>query len=115
MSLADLGDEAFICLPTSSGLRRILDQATTAAGSSARVPFEVATLARIRDLASHGLGVAVLARSVALGPGPPVAVHSLAPEPLYRPIGLIHRQDRPLTPAAAACRDLLAQWPARSQ
>lgn len=109
VSLGALRDEPFICLPPDTGLRRILDDAATAAGFTPRVPFEATTLRRIRELASHGLGVALLARSVATSPGAPVGIHSAHP-PIHRPIGLIHHADRHLTPAADACRELLAEW-----
>lgn len=110
VALSALADEPFICLPPDSGLRRILDDAAAAAGCAVRVPFESTNLGRIRDLAGHGLGVALLARSVAQGPGPPVAIHSLAPTPLHRSVGLLQHGKRPLSPAAEACRDSLLQW-----
>lgn len=108
-----LRDEAFICLPPDSGLRAILDRATATAGFTPRVPFESTNLHRIRELVSHGLGVALLARSVAESPGLPVTVHSVHPEPIHRAVGLLHRHDRPLPPAAEACRVFLATWAAR--
>ncbi len=110
VSLAALRDEPFICLPADSGLRRLLDEAAARAGFTPRVPFEATTLSRIRALAGHGLGVALLARSVATAPGPPVAVHSVHPHPVHRAVGLIRRRDRALAPAAGACRELLAEW-----
>lgn len=104
-------DEPFVCLPAGSGLRGILDRAAAAAGFTPRVLFESPNLARLRELVAHGLGVALLARSIAGGPGPPVAVHGLLPAPLQRPVGLLHHRERGLPPAAAACRRYLAHRP----
>ncbi|MGI8622922.1 MAG: LysR family transcriptional regulator [Solirubrobacteraceae bacterium] len=111
LDLAQLRDEPFVCLPPDTGLRAILDDAAAHAGFAPRVPFEATTLRRIRELAAHGLGVALLARSVAAEPGPPVAVHPVDP-PVHRAIGLIHHTGRRLTPAANACHELLAGWTA---
>ncbi|MEU4219237.1 LysR family transcriptional regulator [Actinoplanes sp. NPDC026623] len=101
---ADLGTESFVCLSAASGLRAILDDAATRAGFQARVPFEAHSPASVRELVGAGLGVALLARSAAVAPGPAVAVRSLRPAPLHPPIGLIHHRDRRLSAAARACR-----------
>jgi DNA-binding transcriptional LysR family regulator len=57
----------------------------------------------VRELAAHGLGVALMARSAAQGPGSPVAVHGVHPE-MRRAVALIHRADRTLPAAADAFR-----------
>ncbi|TQM45649.1 LysR family transcriptional regulator [Pseudonocardia cypriaca] len=110
LPLAALRDEPFVCLPADSGLRAILDRLAGEAGFTPRVPFESSHLHRLRDLAAHGLGVALVARSVAEAPGPPVAVHSVDPGPQLRPVGLLHRTDVALGAAAEACRAFLAGW-----
>jgi LysR family transcriptional activator of glutamate synthase operon len=106
---AALRDDPFVCLPADSGLRAILDRLAGAAGFTPRVQFESTNLPRLRDLVAHGLGVALLARSVAEAPGPALAVHTVAPEPMWRPVGLLHHRDRPPGPAARACRALLLE------
>ena len=111
LSMADLRTELFVSFPRPSGLRRILEDATDAAGFTPQVPFESTSLERIRGLVGAGLGIALLARSVAESSGPPVTVHALDPTPIHRAIGLIHRADRTLPPAADACRELIARWP----
>ena len=105
LDLGALRADAFVCLPVGTGLRGVLDRHAAAAGFTPHVPFETTSLPRLRDLVAHGLGVALVARSVAEAPGPPVVVHPVAPEPLLRPVGLLHRE--PLGPAAAACRAFL--------
>jgi DNA-binding transcriptional LysR family regulator len=102
-----LRDEPFVCLPADSGLRGILDRLADEAGFSPTVPFDATNLAQLRDLVAHGLGVALLARSVAEAPGPPVSVHAVRPNPVWRPVGLLHHRDRPLGAAAHACREFL--------
>jgi DNA-binding transcriptional LysR family regulator len=112
LPLAALRDEPFVCLPADSGLRAILDRLAAEAGFTPRVPFESSHLPRLRDLAAHGLGVALVARSVAEAPGPPLAVHTVDPGPQLRPVGLLHRTDVALGAAAEACRTFLARWTA---
>jgi len=104
VTMAGLVDAPFVCLPADSGLRALLDAACAQVGFVPRVQFEASTLTRVRELAAHGLGTALVARSVAEGPGSPVAVHPVAPE-VRRCVGLIHRADRTLTAAAVACRE----------
>ncbi len=99
--LDDLADEPFACLPAGSGLRSLLDDACGRAGFVPRVQFEASNLSRVRELAAHGLGVALMARSAADGPGDPVAVHAVTPE-VRRSVALIHRADRTVGAAAAA-------------
>jgi len=105
LDLAALRADPFVCLPAGTGLRGLLDRHATAAGFTPHVPFETTSLPRLRDLVAHGLGVALVARSVAEAPGPPLVVHAVAPQPIQRPVALMHRP--PLAPAAAACRAFL--------
>lgn len=105
LDLAALRADPFVCLPAGTGLRGLLERRAAAAGFTPHVPFETTSLPRLRDLVAHGLGVALVARSVAEAAGPPVVVHAVAPESIRRPVALMHRP--PLAPAAAACRTFL--------
>lgn len=107
LDLAVLRDEPFVCLPADSGLRGILHRLADAAGFTPHVPFETTNLPQLRDLVAHGLGVALVARSVAEGPGRPVVVHAVAPERVWRPVGVLHHGGRALSPAARRCREFL--------
>lgn len=109
VELASCAERPFVSFPVGTGLRRILDEAGAAAGFTPKVPFETTSLTRMRGLVSHGLGVALLAESVAGGNGPAVQAHELT-EPIDRAIAVIHRRDRPLDPAARACLQHLLQW-----
>lgn len=110
LGLAELREEPFVSFPPGTGLRRILDDAAHAAGFTPKVPFETTSLARIRGMVGNGLGVALVAESVARAAGPPVRIHTLEPNPIHRSIALIHRDQPALGPAARACRQLLVQW-----
>lgn len=107
LGVGALRDDPFVCLPADSGLRGILDRLADAAGFTPHVPFETTNLPQLRDLAAHGLGVALVARSVAEAPGPPVVIHAIDPGPVWRPVGVLHHRARPLPAAARACLDLL--------
>jgi LysR family transcriptional regulator, transcription activator of glutamate synthase operon len=109
VALAAAGDEPFVCLPADSRLRAILTAAAAAEGFVPHVEFETYSPASIRDLVSAGLGVALLARSAAEGPGPAIGVCELARAPEHPSIGLISVRGRPLTPAARAFAGHLAQ------
>lgn len=113
LPLAALRDEPFVCMPADSGLRAILDRLTGEAGFTPTVSFESTHLPRLRDLVAHGLGVGLLARSVADAPGPAVAAHRVDPGPVWRPVGLYHAADPPLGAAAEACRAFLVGWAGR--
>jgi LysR family transcriptional activator of glutamate synthase operon len=108
ISLEQVKGEPFVCLPAGSGLHLLLLATAATAGFVPDVRFETHTPDSIRALVSAGLGVAVLARSVAGGLGPPVSVHELEPEAVHPPIGLIHHRDHRLSPAAQTCRRHLA-------
>jgi DNA-binding transcriptional LysR family regulator len=89
-----LATEPFVAMPETSDLRRILTGLATSAGFTPEVRFESTDTRRMRDLTAAGLGVTLLARSVAEAPGSPVAVLPLAPQPLFRPLCLVSKQGR---------------------
>jgi DNA-binding transcriptional LysR family regulator len=107
----DLGaarDESFVCLPAGSGLHDILTKAAAEADFVPRIEFETYSPASIRDLVSAGLGVALVAGSVARAAGPPVESSPLL-HLSHPPIGLITIDGRSLTPAAEAFCDFLCR------
>ncbi|MBA3411495.1 MAG: LysR family transcriptional regulator substrate-binding protein [Geodermatophilaceae bacterium] len=108
VSFAALRDERFVSFPPGTGLRRILDTAAAPADFVPHVPYESTSLTQIRDLVSHGLGIAIVPGSVATAPGRPVITHSVQPDPIRRAIALTHRRDPSLPASAQACRDLLS-------
>ena len=65
LSLRELCEHPLISLPVGTGLRSRLDNACAAAGLRPRVAFEATSPLELAELARHGLGVAILPRSMA--------------------------------------------------
>jgi LysR family transcriptional activator of glutamate synthase operon len=91
-ALRGYAEEPFTCLPPGSGLHAILTEAAAAEGFTPRVEFEADTPQDVRALVSAGLGVALLAESLARAPGPPVEVVELRRAPKHPPLGVIRRR-----------------------
>ncbi len=102
--LADVRAEPFVCLAQGSGLRRILEHACKAAGYEPRVTIEVGSPQQIRDYVAAGLGVGLIAASLAAGPGASVQIVQLTPPPRHPPLGIITATDP--SPAARAMLDI---------
>ena len=66
----------------------------------------------VRALVSKGMGVAVIPRSAAEQPGPPIELRPIGPEPFTWPVALVWRATRRQPPAAKA---LLALAIARAE
>ncbi len=106
LRMADLADEPFISFRTGARLRELLESAGHQAAFEPRVTLESNESQRIRRLVSRGLGVAILPRSDAEGPGAEVAVVALTEPQLERDITLAWREGRRHAPAAAEFLDL---------
>jgi DNA-binding transcriptional LysR family regulator len=65
--------------------------------------------AAIRALAAQGFGVAVLPRSFAEFPGPPLSIRSLRPA-IHLPVVLLWRERRSQPPATRAFLDFVADY-----
>jgi len=104
--MAELADEPFISFREGARLRELLVWAGHRSGFEPRVTLESNESHRIRRLVSRGLGVAILPRSDADGPGADVAVAKLVEPTLSRDITLAWREGRRHAPAAAAFLDL---------
>jgi DNA-binding transcriptional LysR family regulator len=102
LRLRDLSRESFISFREGARLRELLDSAGRRAGFEPRITLESNESRRIRSLVSRGLGVAILPRSDAAGPGSLVAVCDLVEPSLTRDITLASRAERHPSPAAAA-------------
>ncbi len=104
--MAELADEQFISFREGARLRELLFAAGRQARFEPRVTLESNESQRIRRLVARGLGVAILPRSDAEGPGADVAVVPLVEPALRRDITLAWREGRRHAPAAAAFLDL---------
>lgn len=106
LRMADLADEPFVSFRAGARLRELLMSAGREAAFEPRVTLESNESQRIRRLVSRGLGVAILPRSDAEGPGAEVAVATLTEPRLERDITLAWREGRRHAPAAAEFLDL---------
>jgi LysR family transcriptional activator of glutamate synthase operon len=116
--MRDLADEQFISYREGSRLRELLEAAGHEAGFVPQVKLESNESQRIRRLVARGMGVAILPRSDAEGPGDDIAVLPLTEPSLRRDITLAWRADRRHAPAAVAflelARETFAQAPTRA-
>jgi DNA-binding transcriptional LysR family regulator len=99
--MAELADENFISYREGSRLRELLVSAGREAGYEPHVTLESNESQRIRQLVARGLGVAILPRSDAEGPGAEIAAVTLIAPGLTRDITLAWRSGRRHAPAAA--------------
>lgn len=104
--MAELADEQFISFRAGARLRELLVSAGRHAGFEPRVALESNESQRVRRLVARGLGVAILPRSDAEGPGADVAVATLVEPSLTRDITLAWREERRHGPAAAEFLEL---------
>jgi DNA-binding transcriptional LysR family regulator len=104
--IAELADDEFISFREGSRLRELLVSAGRQAGFEPRVKLESNESQRIRRLVARGLGVAILPRSDAEGPGADVALATLIQPALTRDITLAWREGRRQAPAAAEFLEL---------
>lgn len=106
VGMAELSDDEFIGYREGARLRELLIYAGRDAGFEPRVKLESNESQRIRRLVARGLGVAILPRSDADGPGADVAVATLTDPALSRDITLAWREERRHAPAAAEFLEL---------
>jgi DNA-binding transcriptional LysR family regulator len=96
----ELAGEDLIAYRENSALRRRLERRMAQRGLAPRNAFICTEMAAVRALVSKGLGLAVIPRSVAEQPGPPIALRPIGPEDFTWPVALIWRAAR-RQPAAA--------------
>lgn len=99
--MAELSDQEFISFRQGARLRELLVSAARQAGFEPHVTVESNESQRVRRLVALGLGVAILPRSDAEGPGADVAVATLSEPELSRDVTLAWRGGRRHAPAAA--------------
>ena len=106
LRLAEVSDQPFICLRTSTELRRQSDEMCTQAGFQPRVAFESDDLQTIRGFVAAGLGVAIVpaAHEDSQGWSPALAMVKIADQRAAREIGLVWSAERRLLPSATLFR-----------
>ncbi|WP_405142078.1 LysR family transcriptional regulator [Sphaerisporangium sp. NBC_01403] len=111
VAAAGLAGERFVDFPPGYGLREQVDHGFAEAGVARRVAFEVVRVEEMVRFAAHGLGVAVLPRSIARSAArraPRPRVLEITGADLRRTVALVHRHDGPESPAARAFFSLAA-------
>jgi DNA-binding transcriptional LysR family regulator len=104
LPVAELDGEPLIAFADGSSVRRLVDRAYADAGAAPRIALEGTDLALVRALVAQGIGLAILPRTFAELPGPPITLRPLEPE-LEMTVALWWRRDRHLSPAARAFQE----------
>jgi DNA-binding transcriptional LysR family regulator len=102
ITLRALGQRKLISLPLGTGMRNCLDEACTAAGLRPHIAFEASDPVTLAQLASRGLGVAILPKAFAETQHLPLHAISIIGPPLRSRLELAWRADGPISPAARA-------------
>lgn len=106
VSLSMIADQAFVDFEPNWGVRVLVDRAFSAAHLERHSAFELNDVPTLLDLVSHGLGVAVLPRFVAID-APGVTCVPLQPSAGMWQLMLARRDRHPLGPAARALLGLI--------
>ena len=102
ITFQELASEDLIAYRDNSALRRRLERTMAGLGLEPRNAFVCTEMAAVRALTSKGLGVAVIPRSAAEQPGPPIELRPIGPERLTWPVALVWRAGRRQTAAGKA-------------
>jgi DNA-binding transcriptional LysR family regulator len=110
-----LAAEDLIAYRENSAIRRRLESKMAERGLEPRNAFICTEMAAVRALASRGLGIAVMPRSVAEQEGPPIELRPFAPERLTWPVALVWRAGRRQSPAGKAFLKVALDYAQRSK
>jgi DNA-binding transcriptional LysR family regulator len=102
LRIADLRKERLIAFSEGATIRAAVQRAARDCGFEPQIAFETREVARMRALVAAGLGVAVLPRSDAEAPGPPVRIATLRAPTFTHRISLCWRTGKRHAPAARA-------------
>ncbi|MFJ9852740.1 LysR family transcriptional regulator [Streptomyces sp. NPDC101150] len=102
VSLGTLRDRDLICLPRGTGLRSRLDEACAAAGFTPRIAFEASDPDVLAQLASLGLGAAILPGAFAKARPEPLRVIAVDGPALRGRLAFAWRAGGPSSPAGRA-------------
>nr|WP_042188744.1 LysR family transcriptional regulator [Kibdelosporangium sp. MJ126-NF4]CEL18428.1 putative LysR-family transcriptional regulator [Kibdelosporangium sp. MJ126-NF4]CTQ97911.1 putative LysR-family transcriptional regulator [Kibdelosporangium sp. MJ126-NF4] len=105
--LRDLADETVLCLPVGTGIRTALDQSCARRGVTVTVDIDATSPETLLGLTARGLGVAVLAESVAAGSG--LAATPIQDAEVTAGLGLVTR-DGALPPAPRLLHATLSEY-----
>jgi DNA-binding transcriptional LysR family regulator len=115
ITLRALAQRKLISLPLGTGMRTCLDQACAAAGVRPHILFEASDPVTLAQLASRGLGVAILPKAFAEAQPIPLCAVRITRPRLRSGLELAWRAAGPISPAARAlithARNSLARSP----
>jgi DNA-binding transcriptional LysR family regulator len=114
VTFEELAAQDLIAYRENSALLRRLESRLAPRGLEARKAFVCTEMGAVRTLASKGLGVAMLPRSIAEEPGPPLELRPIGPEPLTWPVALVWRVARRQTPAGKAFLKVALEYAERT-
>jgi LysR family transcriptional activator of glutamate synthase operon len=112
LRVTDLEAQTVVSFRHGATIRRRLDEAAARAGFELRVAFETNEVVRMRALAAAGLAIAILPRTDAEQPGPPVAAVPFDEPGFRHTVYMCARAGRHHSPAARALIDLTPAAPA---
>jgi DNA-binding transcriptional LysR family regulator len=115
ITFEELAREELIAYRDNSALRRRLERAMAELDLEPHNAFVCTEMGAVRGLTSKGLGVAVIPRSAAEQPGPPIELRSIGPERLTWPIALVWRVARRQTPAGKAFIAVALEYSKRTE
>jgi LysR family transcriptional regulator, transcription activator of glutamate synthase operon len=101
IGVADLESCSIVAPRHGSTIKAAVDDLFARSGKQLRVSLESADPFLLRCLVGGGFGVGILPRSLTRREGPPIEVRSLRPA-LRLPVALLWREQRHISPAAAA-------------
>lgn len=108
VAMTEVAEERFILFPEGFELREALLSACRKAGFVPRVVLDGGEVATVLPLVVSGIGVALVPLlSIADTPG--IVPLRISDQQLERQLGLVWRNDRSLSPAARALREVLRQ------
>ena len=109
VTTADLDQVAFVTFPENAPTRQALDRFFEKHRVRPRIVMEMEHIATIKNAVEVGLGVSIVpVHAVVIeGKRGTLRVLPIDDEPLYRPLGILHRRGYSLSPAAQKLVDLL--------
>ncbi|HTZ43315.1 MAG TPA: LysR substrate-binding domain-containing protein [Jatrophihabitans sp.] len=102
VSLSELASQPLICMPTGTGTRAALERALKEIGLEPQVKFQANDPQILIELATRGLGVAILPEPIARRHAGDVRILEIKDPYLDARVELAWRQDAQLSPAARA-------------
>jgi DNA-binding transcriptional LysR family regulator len=107
----DLGGEPFIAFDRELTIRKAIDRALRQRNVKLNIVMEFDNIETIKQAIIIDQGVSILPRHTVESEvaGQTLAAAAIAIPDLVRPVGIIHRRSKPLTPTASRFIDLLKQ------